>query len=199
MVPSRNDTLKTLEAVEANLSRLEALWSEIEPLLPEPRQLAVTDSARYIEQSRIFLQFLGQIPAIDGYKLEYVLMEPDEIATSGFDVLELDDFSASVSFADQLHKQGDLLREYRFKLESKRRAFARQSVRELCESIDSQLQDLKKSARSLAPNSGMPKAKWETLKAAFREIDALLGKSCTSSEPIGQVGIGIKRGSGPSE
>jgi hypothetical protein len=66
MVAGRNEALRTLEAVEANLSRLESFWSEIEPLLPEPRQVAVTDPEKYSEQSRIFLQFLGQIPAIDG-------------------------------------------------------------------------------------------------------------------------------------
>jgi hypothetical protein len=182
MIASRNDALKTLEAVEANLSRLEALWSEIEPLLPEPRKVATADPEKYIEQARIFRQFLGQIPAIDGYELQYAIMEPDEIATTGFDVFELDEFPATVSFVEQLHKQGDLLREYRFKLESKRRTFARQSVRELCESIDSQLQDLKKSARRLAPHSEMPKVKWEKLKAGFREIDALLGKSIKRPE-----------------
>lgn len=33
---------------------------------------------------------------------------------TGFYVFELDEFPATVSFVEQLHKQGDLLREYRF-------------------------------------------------------------------------------------
>ena len=70
MTTTRNDTLKILEAVEANLFRLDELWSEIEPLLPAPRQVAVSDPGKYVERARLFRHFVDQMPAVDGYKLE---------------------------------------------------------------------------------------------------------------------------------
>jgi hypothetical protein len=117
-----NDTLKQFEAVEANLAKLERLWTAIKPLLPgTPNEASVKDPDKYTELERSFSHIAKGMPSVDGFKLESCLLHPDDILTNSIDCLELNEISVSVTFAREVFKQGEILADYRFRLDAKRR------------------------------------------------------------------------------
>src|SRR5438874_2438619 len=117
-----NETLKEFEAVEANVSKLERLWAQIKPLLPvTDREASVKDAEKYIELQRSFDHIAKGLPKIDGFELDRCLLDPDDILKSSIDCLELGEISVSVSFSREIFRQGEVLAEYRFRLEAKRR------------------------------------------------------------------------------
>lgn len=173
-----NDTLKQFEAVEANLSKLERLWAQIKPLLPgSDREASVTDPDKYIELQRSFDHIAKGMPKVDGFELDRCLLDPDDILKNSIDCLELGEISVSITFTRELFKQGEILAEYRFRLEAKRRELARQSVESLSAKIEHLLHVLRPAAGNLEDNHPMPVAEWGELKNCFKSIDALLGSS----------------------
>ncbi|PYI94585.1 MAG: restriction endonuclease [Verrucomicrobia bacterium] len=173
-----NDTLKQFEAVEANLSKLERLWTQIKPLLPaSEREASVTDEGKYIELQRSFNHIARGMPRVDGFGLDCCLLDPDEILKNSIDCLELGEISVSVTFTREVFRQGEVLAEYRFRVESKRRELARQSVESLSAKIEQLLQGLRFTAAELEDNKKMPSEEWDELKNSFKSIDALLGSS----------------------
>ena len=172
-----NETLKQFEAVEANLAKLDDLWKQIKKLLPAFDEIQVGEEERYLQLCRSFEHVLKQMPKVDGHELKYLLDRPEDIFRGKIDTLEAEEFVHRVGLDIEIHRQGEALDDYRFRVESKRRALARQSVQDLSAQIDSLLQDLQCAARKRKHNASMPKAKWQQLTASFKSIDALLGKS----------------------
>jgi hypothetical protein len=170
--------LKQFEAVEANLSKLERLWAQIKPLLPSSdREASVTDHDKYIELQRSFDHIAKGMPKVDGFELDCCLLDPDDILKNSIDCLELGEISVSVTFTREVFKQGEVLADYRFRLEAKRRELARQSVESLSAKIEQLLQALRPTAAKLEDNKPMPVEEWGELKNCFKSIDALLGSS----------------------
>src|SRR5436309_1950612 len=123
-----NDTLKQFEAVEGNLSKLERLWAQIKPLLPgSDREASVTNPDKYIELQRSFDHIAKGMPKVDGFELDRCHLDSNYNMQGSIDCLELGEITASVAFTREVFKQGEVLAEYRFRLEAKRRELARQS------------------------------------------------------------------------
>ena len=140
-----NDTLKVLEAVEANLEKLTRLWEEIRQLLPSVGGFVisgVSDEERYRDRARVFKHILQALPAIHGFKLEYSLIDSDDILSTCIDLAELGELTANFSFDREIFKQGELLEDYRFRLGIKRRQLIRQSVPAFIEAMDALLERL---------------------------------------------------------
>jgi hypothetical protein len=172
-----NDTLKQFEAVEANLAKLERLWNQIKALLPTGSEVEVSDEDQYRSLQRSFAHITSGMPKIDGFALEGCLLDSDAIIQGNVDCLELGEFSASLSFSSAIFRQGEVLNDYRFRMESKRRELARQAVDSICGSIEDALRQLKTSAELRKENAQMPEEEWRVLASLFKSIDALLGKS----------------------
>src|SRR5713226_8509838 len=126
--------LGQFEAAEANLAKLEKLWSLIEALIPSGP--AFGSPPEYDEACRAFRGVLLALPAIDGWRVEDKLFDFDEIGQMQFDVLELGDLEPRVSLDRSLGEQGRQLREYRFKFDAKRKKLVRDRVLRLIDDVD---------------------------------------------------------------
>lgn len=66
--------LEKFEAAEANLSKLESLWTEIETLIP--RGIVFGTNLEYEDRCRSYTDVLAALPKIDGWK---PTAEPDDL------------------------------------------------------------------------------------------------------------------------
>lgn len=172
-----NSALKQFEAVEANLEKLDRTWKQIRELLPEGGSVTVSDSGKYLALQRSFDHIAKSLPKIDGFEFDLCLLDPDDIARGNIDCLELGEIDASISFSREIFRQEEVLEEYRFRMESKRRELARQTIESLSSEIESLLLNFKEPAEKLKINEPMPDAEWQKLKSLYKSIDALLGNS----------------------
>lgn len=72
-----NSALRQFEATEANLAKLERLWSEISKLTPSGLQFG-SDPA-YEEGVRAYKDVLAALPSVDGWKAQSVPMDLNSI------------------------------------------------------------------------------------------------------------------------
>jgi len=171
--------LEVFSAAEANLEKLERLWTEMEKMLPSAFGSiieSVSDDAAYKEKSRQFSHILGEMPAIDGYVLNDELPEADGLQSQILDYHELDEPTATMDFEAHLHRQGDLLAAYRFKLSTKRRALIREAVLSSVRRIDEAVGRIT-SLLSDSPSEAQLLEHREVLLDDVKAIDALLGST----------------------
>jgi hypothetical protein len=165
--------LQQFEATEANLAKLENLWEQIEKLLPnEP---AFGSPPKYDELCLAFRRIIPSLPAIDGFRVTDMLFDFDEAGQMLLDAAEIGEISAQVSIHKALEEQGRALREYRFKLQAKRRELARGRVNSLIDEIDIVLSELSSDIKGREINSVITGTGWERLKDGIEEIDTLFG------------------------
>lgn len=165
--------LQQFEATEANLSKLEKLWDQIEQLLPSGP--AFGSPPEYEELCLAFRRVLLGLPSIDGFSVTDKLFEFDEAGQMHLDAAELGEIEFQVSVHNALEEQGRELREYRFKFQAKRRELVRGRLINLINEIDSLLIELDSVfivQENSAPIIGQV---WEKLRDGIREIDTLLG------------------------
>src|ERR1017187_676321 len=182
-----NEALKQFEAVEANLGKLDQIWKQIKKLLPSIDQVQVGDKEQYLQMQRSFEQIAKQMPRIDGFELKVCLDHPDEIFRNKIDTLEVGELIDRAALDTHLHRQGEILSDYRFRVESKRRELARQAVQDLSARIESKLVELCQTAKRRKSNAPLAKSKWQELTSLFKSIDALLGKSLSRPERWGDM------------
>lgn len=160
---------------EANLSKLETLWVEIEAMIPTGP--AFGSPPEYERACYAFRQILPALPAIEGWRVEDRLMDFDEIGQMQFDVAELGMIEASVSLDSALDEQGRQLRQYRFKLDSKRAALIRDRVLELVDDVDAIVRRLWPAHEHAKSNDHVEASEWNQLRNDVAEIATLLGSS----------------------
>lgn len=177
-----NNALKQFEAVEANLGKLDHVWKQIKKLLPTLDEVQVGEEEQYLQLLRSFEQIAKQLPKIDGYELKVCIMHPDDILRCKVDLLEVREFTDRAAFDADLHRQAEVLSDYRFRVETKRRELARQAVNGLCAQIETKLEALSPAAKKRRINAPMPKSEWAELNSFFDGIDALIGKSLSRPE-----------------
>lgn len=166
-----NAALRQFEATEANLAKLEVLWDQINALIPNGVEFRTPPE--YDELCLAFRQILPALPAIDGVKLTSALHDYDEIAQMRFDALELGDIESKVAVENAIEEQGRLLKQYRFKLSSKRRELVRQRMLALVDRVDEILRVMRSQEGTNALSA--ERVGWDVLKEAIAEIDTLLG------------------------
>ena len=86
--------LRQFELTEANLARLEKLWGRIEGALPSGPAFGAPPD--YDKWCIAFERILGELPAIDGLRVENRLFDYDEVSQMHLDALELGDVRLSV-------------------------------------------------------------------------------------------------------
>lgn len=173
-----NTALQQFEATEANLEKLEKLWDQIEGHIPEGP--AFGNPPEYLELSLAFRQILQALPAIDGFKVGDELHDYNTIGQMRLDALEIGDISAHVLVDDCVNEQGRLLREYRFKLQAKRRELTRDRMLGLIDDVDNLLRQLGKAVEGKESSehvSTLSETGWAGLQEAVIEIHTLLGSS----------------------
>jgi hypothetical protein len=168
--------LQQFEATEANLEKLEKLWAQIESHIPSGP--AFGSPPEYEELCLVFRQILPFLPAIDGFKVKDELQDYNDIGRMRLDAIEIDEIDAKISVENCVNEQGRLLREYRFKLQAKRRELIRDRMTGLIDEVDQLLRHLcaqtegKASSESVAT---LAEASWSSVKEAVAEIHTLLG------------------------
>jgi len=177
-----NNALKQFEAVEANLGKLDLIWKQIRKLLPSLDEVQVDNDEQYLQFKRSFEHIAKQLPKIDGYDLAICLEHPDDIFRDKVDSLEVGELTDRAALDAHLHRQGEVLSEYRFRVEAKRRELARQAVNDMCVQIEAKFEALRAAATKRRSNARMPKAAWAELVSLFSSIDALIGKSLVRAE-----------------
>lgn len=175
---SLDKAIRTFEAVEANLAKLERLWEQIYGLIPGG--IAFGSNNQYEELCRAYVNVLAHLPKIDDWKPATEPYDLDSIAQNRFDALEIDEISAKVSVERWVEEPGYELREYRFKLNLKRRQLIRDAVSKLFNEINvilSHLQNIyPSSVWHIEINDNVElRPLWDKV----RELDTLLGSSVT--------------------
>ena len=178
--PSRQNKKNTLdvalqqfEATEANLAKLDSLWTRIESLLPSGP--AIGSPQEYEELCWAFRRILPSLPAIDGFKIEDHLHDYDSVGQMHLDAVEIGDFEAQVSVNNALEEQGRQIREYRFLIQAQRRQLVRDRLLKLMDEIDRFLSELNSEFAGLELSIIITAPSWGRLKEAVSEIDTLLG------------------------
>lgn len=171
-----NSALRQFEATEANLAKLEQIWSEIVKLTPQG--LAFGNDAAYEEHVRVYEDVLGALPKIDGWKPESVPMDLNSIGQNRLDAKEIGEISAEVAVEDQIEAPGRELAEYRHRLNKKRRQLIRSVMSDAIAAIDQTLRSLKKIVpKKPIPAREIKSPHWEKLKAQIQEVEMLLGSA----------------------
>jgi len=101
--------LGKFEATEANIEKLENLWSRIRALLGNGPAFGSTPE--YDELCLAFRRILPALPAIDGFRVEDHLYDFDSIGQMRLDALEIGEFEAQVSVENLVEEQGRVLGE----------------------------------------------------------------------------------------
>jgi hypothetical protein len=167
--------LQQFDTSEANLSKLERLWGEIQSLIPQG--VAFVDNPEYEDRCRSFSEVLDALPLIDGWKPSISLPDLNEIAQNRLDAMDLGEIEATISVETAIAAPGYDIREYRFRFNQKRRALIRDTLVNLIDSIDADLRTVRQGAGEIQPFEKISNPHWDSLREHIAQIDVLLGSA----------------------
>lgn len=171
-----DNALRQFEATEANLEKLERVFREIQDLIPKGIQFGINH--KYDEQCRIFKDILKALPKIDGWKPECHFWDLNEIAQNRLDAAEISEPLATLYMDESILEPIRQLKEYRYKLNRKRKQLIRRALTECMANIDELLRKLfKKHEESTAPKTKVEFKIISQILTRVIEIDTLLGNS----------------------
>lgn len=166
--------LEQFDASEANIAKLQALWVEIEGLIPNG--ISFGENPEYDDRTRAFAEILKALPSIDGWKPTVELLDLNAIAQSRLDYADIGEIAAAAQFDAELALPGRELREYRFRFDQKRRALVREPLTELIDAVDVSLRQIREGLGSELP-SNMHGSQWDELRGYIDQIGVLIGSS----------------------
>jgi hypothetical protein len=167
--------LERFEATEANIMKLERLWSELQKLMPS--NVSFGPNPEYEDRTRAYAAIVQALPAIDGWKPSALPPDLDDLAQNRFDAIEVGELSAQVSVERWAEEPGRELREYRFRLNSKRRALIRDALTELIDEVDADVRELRRKTGDPEVGQKLDACEWDQLRTHVKEIEVLLGSS----------------------
>jgi hypothetical protein len=169
-----NSALRQFESTEANVAKLERLWSEIAKLTPSGLQFG--NDPVYEEHVRAFKDVLAALPSIDGWKPESVPMDLNWIGQNRLDAKEVGEISAEIAIEEEIEAPGREIAEYRHRLNRKRRQLIRSVMSDLIAGVDKTLRSLNKMIpKKPNPARQVKSPAWEKLEDQIQEIETLLG------------------------
>ncbi|AYM14655.1 MULTISPECIES: restriction endonuclease [Agrobacterium] len=168
--------LEQFEATEANLVKLERICSELQEMVPEG--ISFGEDVEYEERTRSFELLLNSLPMINGWKPTAMPADLNGIAQSRFDAMEIDEPSTYSAIESWIEEPGRALREYRFRMNTMRRALIRDALVVLIDQVDADL----RSIRSALPleveaNHRLDREAWSSIRDHIKQIEVLLGSS----------------------
>lgn len=87
-----NAAIRSFEAAEANLEKLERLFRELRDMVPEG--ISFGSDPKYDEVCRVYAEVLGALPTIDGWKPTDTPIDLNDLAQWRLDAREIDEISA---------------------------------------------------------------------------------------------------------
>lgn len=121
-----NAALRSFEAAEANLEKLERLFKELRDMVPEG--ISFGSDPKYDELRRAYSDVLGALPTIDGWKPKDTPVDLNDLAQWRLDAREIDEISAIVATEEAVDAPARELAEYRHHLNKKRRQLIREAL-----------------------------------------------------------------------
>ncbi len=167
--------LEKFEATEANIAKLERLWSELESHIPVG--IVYGDDPDYNDKIRAYSLLLGALPMIDGWKPKSSPFTLNEIAQNRMDAWELDEPAITFETEDTFVQPGEEIQDYRFRFNNKRRALIRGPLVKLIDEVDFDIRDLRKKANERDPGLRLESELWVDIRRHITEIEVLLGSS----------------------
>jgi hypothetical protein len=176
LVVTLDNAIRKFEAAEANLSKLERLWDQIQHLTPSG--IIFGSDEEYEDLCRAYSNIIKELPKIDGWKPTSEPIELDGIAQSRLDAKELGEIGVEVSVERWIEEPGRELREYRFKFNQKRRQLIRQAVSKVITDVNNMLSSLDSLHQDKEGRVDLSEeAQWVQLKEKIKELNTLLGSS----------------------
>lgn len=175
------DALEQFEAAEANLIKLERLWTELSELIPGG--VSFGGNSEFEDRARSYGHVLAALPKIDGWKPETEPPSLDDIAQNRLDAMEVDEPGAHAHVETWVEEPGRELQEYRFRLNNKRRQLIRDALVGLIDTIDADIRTLRVQAGDEdEQNRKLEPELWTDLREHLGQIEVLLGSSVKKPE-----------------
>ena len=171
-----NAALRSFEAAEANLEKLERIFRELRELVPGG--ICFGSDPQYEEYCRVYDDLLAALPKIDGWKPEAHPIDLNGLAQWRLDAREIGEISASVSAEEAVDQPASELSDYRHRLSAKRRQLIRNALAEVIGTVDESVRSLRMRFPDEADRVGkVGDAAWDELKRHVQEIETMLGSS----------------------
>lgn len=171
-----DNALRTFEATEANLTKIERLAKKIEELTPNG--IVFGSNHTYEDAVRSYEIILASLPKIDGWKPQSIPNDLDAIAQWRLDAQDIDEPMMMFDVQRSIEEPSRELREYRFRFDRKRRELIRNAIQELMDKFThtlSSFYEKNKGRRSNTKLANYPQ--WDILKDLVTQIDTLIGSS----------------------
>ena len=171
-----NAALRSFEAAEANLEKLERVFKELRGLVPD--DICIGSEPQYEELCRVYDDVLDALPKIDGWKPESRPIDLNALAQLRLGAREVDEIDAIVEGEEVIDGPARQLADYRHRLSKKRRQLVRRALSEVIGTIDDNMRPLGVRFPDDAEcASKVDDPAWEELKRHVQEIEILLGSS----------------------
>ena len=168
--------LEQFDRVETNLTRLEAVWDQLEELVPSGIEFSggSSEHLQYENLRRAFRDLLAGLPDIDGYRIVAEPMGLDDIAQGRLDASDISEPEILIAVGQERQAPADEIAEYRHRLAKARKVLVRNRVQELMTEVDGLLAELaSRTERDAEPMAG--DSDWDVLVSDIAEIRRLLG------------------------
>lgn len=179
-----NAALRSFEAAEANLEKLERLLRELARL--RPVGIALGSDFKYDELSLAYSDVLQVLPAIDGWKPTETPIDLYSLAQWRIDAQELGEPEAVASVEEAVQAPERELVVYRHRFNKKRRQLIRDALLDVIAQTDQLLRALQKrypTRTDEIPVGGkVADAEFDLVKRHVQEIETLLGSGLRRPE-----------------
>lgn len=164
--------LEQFEHAEGNLLKMERIASEIDDL-----GASLGENPEFEELERSYSALRVALPTIDGWKPTAIHYHPSDRAQSQMDAWEIGELACEIDLDRAVAEPSRELREYRSRLNTKRRALIRTALIEFMDLIDGDLQLLRSKMGSEDNPKRLDKSEWQDLRDHVYQIEVLLGSS----------------------
>lgn len=169
-----NAALRSFEAAEANLAKLERIFRELRKIIPEG--ISFGNDPRYDELCRAYGDVLSALPTIDGWKPKETPIDLNDIAQWRLDAREIDEISAIVGVEEAVDAPARELAEYRHRLDKQRRHLIRDALSDVIARVDDILRGLREKYDDHAEVARkVEDTEFEELRKRVQEIETMLG------------------------
>ncbi len=178
-----DEALRQFDLVEANITRLEKVWKQVEQEIPNGISFmgASPEGRAYNDLCRAFDELCNALPAIDGWRIASRPMDLDDIAQSRLDAQEIhfEAPEAAASTERDVFQPGEDVHAYRYRFNRKRGELVRAKLKEQIGQVEATLTGLRERGSPRESREPIAGPEWDALTACVSQIDRLLGSATT--------------------